>query len=87
MAAKGIPVAPNIRRNDIGVGNTVSNQSKRRQVVFRCVLWIYHQIHTILIYQIIKTLFHETNNDGDILHTDFMKLLNDSFNQRLPIYL
>ena len=41
----------------------------------------------VVLPQILEALLHETHYDCDVFHADLMKLLDHSFNQRLPIHL
>ena len=52
---------------------------------FAGVVRVDHQFYAVLIHQVFIFFLHETHNNIDFLNTYFVKLLDDSFNQRLPI--
>ena len=55
------------------------------QIILGGIVRVDHQFHAVFIHQVFIFFLHETHNNVNFLNSHFVKLLNDSFNQRLPI--
>ena len=85
MTVKRIAVTPDVARDDVRILQILFYQSEGVQIILGCIVRIDHQFYAVLIHQVFIFFLHETYNDIDFLNPHFVKLLDDSFNQRLPI--
>ena len=82
---EGVSVTPNITRNNVRILQMFFYKFDRMQIVFCRIIGINYEFYTILINQILVFFFHETYNHIDFFNPHFMKLLDDTFDQCLPI--
>ena len=85
MTVKRIAVTPDITRDNVRILQMLFYQFERMQIILCRIVRVDHQFYAVLIYQVFIFFLHETYNNVNFLNTYFVKLLDDSFNQRLPI--
>ena len=84
-----IPAHPVIRGEEVHVlsGKYLSGMIEGGQRIFAEVFWIVEELHIVSVDQIFKLFLQIADNDGDILDTHFMELLDLPFDHALPIDL
>ena len=85
MTVKRIAVTPDVARDDVRILQMLFYQSERMQIVLCSIVRVNHQFYAVLIHQVFIFFLHETYNNVNFLNSHFTKLLDNTFNQRLPI--
>ena len=80
-----VSVTPNITRNNVRILQMFFYKFDGMQIVLCGIVGINYKFYSILVNQILIFFFHETYNYIDFFNPHLMKLLDDTFNQRLTI--
>ena len=86
MPMERVSVTPNIAWNDVRILQMLFYQPDRVQIVFRCVIRIDDQFHTVLVHEIFVFFLHEAYDYIDFFNPHFMKLPDGTFDQCFPIH-
>ena len=79
----GIPAAPDIAGDNVGIADPVGDQCQGVEVVPGGVIRVDDQVHAELVHQVLEIVLHKAGDDRDIFDPFFVQLTDGPLDQGL----